>query len=134
MFAQFTPDYGRARVVPHLPAPTKTTIEDWGADSHGRHRRDSHLPPRTPGSNTDLADPAGFVLAGSLADIIGRRLDDIDPSWLESLQQNYPRHHLKQKLIEALRAEAKAVPRGRMHLANRWGSLPLLVRTAPYRE
>jgi hypothetical protein len=110
-------------------------LEEWGADSGTANTVATAICRHaTPGVEHDLADPAGFVLAGSLADIIGRRLDDIDPSWLEGLQQSYPRHHLKQKLIEALRAEAKAVPRGRMRLANRWGSLPLLVRTAPYRE
>ena len=87
----------------------------------------------TPGADDDLADPAGFVLAGSLADIVGRRLDDIVPSWLEDLQQRYPRHGLKQHLAAALHAEAKAAPRGRMHLANQAG-LPLLIRLAPYPE
>lgn len=110
-------------------------LEEWGADSGTANTVAAAISRHaTPGVEHDLADPAGFVLAGSLADIIGRRLDDIDPSWLENLQQSYPRHQLKQKLVEALRTEAKAVPRGRMHLANRWGSLPLLVRIAPYRE
>jgi hypothetical protein len=58
---------------------------------------------------------------------------DIVPSWLEDLQQRYPRHGLKQHLVAALHAEAKAVPRGRMHLANQAG-LPLLIRLAPYPE
>jgi hypothetical protein len=88
----------------------------------------------TPGSDHDLADPAGLVLAGSLADIAGRRLDEIDPAWLAELQQRYPRRGLKQHLVRTLRNEATAVPRGRIHLANRWARLPLLVRTAPYPE
>jgi hypothetical protein len=88
----------------------------------------------TPGIEHDLANPAGFVLAGSRADIIGRRLDDIDVSWPEDLPHRHPRHDLKQRLVAALRAEAKAVPRGRLHLANRWAGLPLLIRLAPYPE
>lgn len=86
----------------------------------------------TPGVEHDLSNPAGFVLAGSLADIIGRRLNYVDPLWLEDLLRRYPRHGLKHHLVAALRAEAKAVPRGRMCLANRWASVPLLVRIAPY--
>lgn len=74
------------------------------------------------------------MLAGSLADTVGRRLDEIDPAWLADLQRTYPRHNLKRHLVPALRAEAKAVPRGRIQLANRWAATPLLVRTAPYAE
>ncbi|HTQ18411.1 phosphohydrolase [Mycobacterium sp.] len=114
---------------------TAQLLADWGADdSTTKTVAAAACAHATPGVDHDLADPAGFVLAGSLADIIGRRLDDIEPSWLEDLQQRYPRHGLKQHLVAALRAEAKAVPRGRMCLANRWASVPLLVRIAPYPE
>jgi hypothetical protein len=109
-------------------------LAEWGADASTTENVAAAVCGHaTPGADHDLADPAGFVLAGSLADIIGRRLDDIVPSWLEDLQQRYPRHGLKQHLVAALHAEAKAVPRGRMHLANQAG-LPLLIRLAPYPE
>jgi hypothetical protein len=88
----------------------------------------------TPGADRDLAEPAGFVLAGSMADCVGRRLDEIDPAWLAELLRRYPRLQLKQRLVPALRTEATAVPRGRIHLANRWAAFPLLIRTAPYSE
>jgi hypothetical protein len=88
----------------------------------------------TAGVDHDLADPAGLVHAGSMADCVGLRLDKIDPSWLAELQQRYPRHRFKQRLVPTLRAEAAAVPRGRIHLANRWAAFPLLIRTAPYPE
>jgi hypothetical protein len=110
-------------------------LTDWGADpataravgaAAGGHA--------TPGADRDLADPAGFVLAGSMADTIGRRLDEVDPAWLGDLQQRYPRHNLKRHLIPTLHAEARAVPRGRIHLVNRWAAFPMLVRTAPYPE
>ncbi len=108
---------------------------DWGADPRiaeavaaatGAHA--------TPGVDHTLADPAGFVLAGSMADCIGRRLDEIEPGWLGDLQLRHPRHRLKAQIVPALRAEANAVPRGRIHLANRWAAFPVLVRTAPYPE
>ena len=108
-------------------------LVEWGADAATAESVGAaacgHA---TPGADQNLSEPAGFVLAGSLADVAGRRLDEIDPSWLAELQRHYPRHSLKRHLVPALRNEAKAVPRGRIHLANRWAGLPLLVRTAPY--
>jgi hypothetical protein len=110
-------------------------LTEWGADKHTAESvaaaTGGHL---TVGADHDLSDPAGFVHAGSVADITGRRLDEIDPEWLAELQRTYPRHHLKRHLVPALRAEGKAVPHGRMHLVNRWAALPLLVRIAPYQE
>lgn len=110
-------------------------LTEWGADRNTAETvataTGGHL---TPGADHDLADPAGFVQAGSIADVAGRRLDEIDPDWLDDLQQHYPRHHLKRQLVPTLRAEAKAVPRGRTHLINRWAAFPLLVRIAPYKE
>lgn len=110
-------------------------LTEWGADTvTAQSVAAAACGHATPGSDQNLSVPAGFVLAGSLADVAGRRLDEIDPSWLAELQRRYPRHHLKQHLVPALRSEADAVPHGRIHLANRWASLPLLVRTAPYPE
>ncbi|NUS45058.1 MAG: phosphohydrolase [Mycobacteriaceae bacterium] len=88
----------------------------------------------TPGADHNLGDPAGLVLAGSLADCLGRRLDQLDPQWLAQLQTRYPRHDFKRHLIPALRGESKAVPGGRIRVVNRWAAFPLLVRTAPYPE
>jgi hypothetical protein len=114
---------------------TLSLMVEWGAD----HRTATKVAKAvcghvTPGADRNLSDPAGFVLAGSLADIIGRRLDETDPSWLQELQQRYPRDGLKHQMAAALRAEGKAVPHGRVHLANRWAALPVLVQTAPYRQ
>jgi len=110
-------------------------LTEWGADTQlATTVAAAACGHATPGLDRDLSDPAGFVLAGSLADIIGRRLDQVNPAWLSELLACYPRHELKRHLPSTLRAEAKAVPRGRMHLANRWASLPLLVRMAPYKE
>ena len=114
---------------------TERLLIEWGADpATAETVAAAGCGHATPGADHDLADPAGFVLAGSLADTVGRRLDEIDPAWLADLQQRYPRHNLKRHLVPTLRAEANAVPRGRIHLANRWAAFPLLVRTAPYAE
>lgn len=110
-------------------------LTEWGADSATAEAvAAATCGHATPGADHNPADPAGFVLVGSLADALGRRLDEIDPGWLADLQVRYPRHNLKQHLVPALRAEARAVPRGRIHLANRWAAFPLLTRTAPYPE
>jgi HD domain len=110
-------------------------LTEWGADSSTAEAvaaaASGHA---TPGAYHDLSDPAGFVQAGSIADVAGRRLHEVDPVWLADLQQHYPRHNLKRQLVPTVRAEGKAVPRGRMHLINRWAAFPLLVRTAPYPE
>ena len=114
---------------------TERLLIEWGADpATAEAVGAAGCGHATPAADHNLADPAGFVLAGSLADTVGRRLDEIDPAWLADLQQRYPRHNLKRHLVPALHAEASAVPHGRIHLANRWAALPLLVRTAPYAE
>lgn len=110
-------------------------LTEWGADTATAEAvgaaASGHA---TPGAYHDLSDPAGFVQAGSIADVAGRRLHEVDPAWLAELQQAYPRHHLKRQLVPAVVAEGKAVPHGRMHLINRWAAFPLLIRTAPYNE
>ena len=128
------PTHGRCFAVTGGERAQKLLIE-WGADpAIADVVAGATCGHATPGADHDLADPAGFVLAGSMADCVGRRLDEIDPAWLAELLQRYPRHRLKQRLVPTLRAEAKAVPRGRIHLANRWALFPLLIRAAPYRE
>jgi hypothetical protein len=110
-------------------------LTEWGADpATAEAVAAAGACHATPGVDRNLAVPAGFVHAGSMADCVGRRLDEIDGVWLDELQRRHPRHGFKQHLIPALRAEAEAVPRGRIQLANRWAAFPLLVRTAPYPE
>lgn len=128
------PTGGRCFAVTGGERSEKLLLE-WGADATTAEKvAGAACGHATPGLDHDLGDPAGYVLAGSLADIAGRRLDEIDPAWLADLQRHYPRSGLKQHLVRTLRREAKAVPRGRIHLANRWANLPLLVRMAPYPE
>ena len=124
------PDSGKCFAITGAER-TLSLLVEWGAD----HRTATTVAKAvcghvTPGADRNLSDPAGFVLAGPLADIIGRRLDETDPSWLTELQQRYPRDGLKRQMAAA----GNAVPHGRMHLANRWAGLPLLVQTAPYRQ
>jgi hypothetical protein len=67
-------------------------LVEWGADHDTATTVAAAVSGHAnPGADRDLSDPAGFVLAGSLADIIGRRLDETDASWLRDLIERYPR-------------------------------------------
>lgn len=87
----------------------------------------------TPGVAADLTDPGGFVSAGASADVIGARIDEFDPVWLDELLARHPRHGLKQHLVAAFRAEAEAVPDGRTKLLLTAG-FNQTVRLAPFSE
>ena len=65
-----------------------------------------------------MSDPAGYVLAGSMADTVGRRLEEFDPAWVTELLDRHPKHGFKRKVIAALHAESKAVPNGRIRIMN----------------
>ncbi|WP_458690523.1 HD domain-containing protein [Nocardia tengchongensis] len=87
----------------------------------------------TPGVAANLGDPGGFVSAGAAADVIGARLDEVDPGWVTQLLARHPRHAFKRHLTEAFRAEAAVVPEGRIHLMLAVG-FEQLVRMAPFAE
>lgn len=87
----------------------------------------------TPGVAADLSDPGGFVSAGAAVDVLGARIDAIDPAWSEELLRRHPRHELKRHLVAAFRAEAKAVPKGRTALLLGAG-FNQTVRLAPFSE
>ncbi|MFD0365524.1 phosphohydrolase [Nocardia sp. GCM10030253] len=87
----------------------------------------------TPGVMNDLGDLGGFVSAGASVDVIGARLSELDPSWVEELLRRHPRHDFKRHAAAAFRADAEAVPHGRMELLISTGFLQLL-RMAPFTE
>lgn len=85
----------------------------------------------TPGAADDLADPAGFVSAGSALDVVGLRAQALDRAFLRDVVDRHPRLQLKRELIRVLRDEAAAVPDGRARWLLRYGTFGLLIRTAP---
>ncbi|MFI5783258.1 phosphohydrolase [Nocardia sp. NPDC051570] len=105
----------------------------WGADPDWAEAVGAagcgHL---TPGAGLD--DPAAFVLAGSSVDAIGRRMEEFDPAWVTELLGKHPRHGLKRNLVAAMRAEARAVPDGRVRHADRAGTVSFMIRRAPFPE
>ncbi|MFD6219206.1 HD domain-containing protein [Nocardia asteroides] len=90
----------------------------------------AHLNPDAAGN---LSDPGGFVSAGASVDVLGRRLDDLDPSWVEELLTRHPRHDFKRHIVGCFTAEAAAVPEGRIHWLNGTG-FRQLIKLAPFAE
>jgi hypothetical protein len=85
----------------------------------------------TVGGYEDLASEGGFVGAGAVCDLLGLRLDELDPSWTSDVLLRHPRDGFKRELIAAWRAEGRAVPDGRVRWLTRYGMVPVLIRIAP---
>ena len=66
-----------------------------------------------------------------MVDGAGLRMWDVAPRNAEEVLRRYPRGDFKTELVGMMRAEAKAVPKGRFGLLVRCG-LPLAVRMAPF--
>jgi HD superfamily phosphodiesterase len=87
----------------------------------------------TPGVADDLGDPGGFVSAGASVDVLGTRLAELDRVWVAELLRRHPRLEFKRHVVAAFRAEAKAMPTGRIRWLNRAGFLVML-RASPFPE
>ncbi|HWS91086.1 MAG TPA: HD domain-containing protein [Mycobacterium sp.] len=86
----------------------------------------------TPGVKVDTDGSIGCYLQwGAMVDGAGLRVWDLAPRNVEEVLRRYPRGDFKRELIDMMRAEAAAVPRGRFGLLVRCG-LPLAVRMAPF--
>jgi hypothetical protein len=85
----------------------------------------------TPGGYEDIEAEGGFVGAGAVCDLMGLRLDELDPDWVSDLLGRHPRAGFKRDLIAVWRAEGRAVPDGRVRWLTRYAMLPALVRIAP---
>jgi HD domain len=89
-----------------------------------------------PGPGVTLADgPVAYLLsAGAGLDATGFQAWKLPPRILRRITAQRPRLGFKQELVAALRAEATAVPRGRVRLLRRYGALDLAIRLAPFRS
>jgi hypothetical protein len=72
-----------------------------------------------------------YLQWGAMVDGAGLRAWDVAPANIEAVLRRYPRGDFKRELVELMRAEAAAVPKGRFGLLVRCG-LPLAVRMAPF--
>ncbi|WP_278261117.1 phosphohydrolase [Nocardia sp. AG03] len=86
-----------------------------------------------PDAAARLGDPGGFVSAGASVDVLGSRLADLDPRFVEELLTRQPRHQLKRVLATRFAAEADAVPAGRVRCLNSTG-FRQFVALAPFAE
>ncbi|MBF6170339.1 HD domain-containing protein [Nocardia blacklockiae] len=116
---------------------------DIAADVAERH----HLEPRrrallgdaicmhhTPGVTLD-AGPEAFLLASAAAlDVVGLRLWDIPENIRTQVISQFPRTGFKRECARRVRAEAAAVPHGRMWLFHRYGLSDLTIATAPFED
>jgi hypothetical protein len=86
----------------------------------------------TPGIQVDADGAMGCYLQwGAMADGAGLRIWDVTSGNVADTLRRYPRGDFKRELVSMIRAEAAAVPAGRMGLLVRCG-LPLAVRLAPF--
>ncbi|WAC91498.1 phosphohydrolase [Mycobacterium sp. Aquia_213] len=72
-----------------------------------------------------------YLQWGAMVDGAGLRIWDVAPGNVAETLRRYPRGDFKRELVNMIRAEAAAVPGGRMSLLVRCG-LPLAVRLAPF--
>lgn len=83
-----------------------------------------------------LADgPVAYLLsAGVWLDATGFQAWKLPLRVIDAVLAQHPRLGIKRELAAALRAEATAVPRGRVRLLRRYGVLDLAIRLAPFRS
>jgi hypothetical protein len=86
----------------------------------------------TPGVKLESDGAIGCYLQwGAMVDGAGLRVWDIAPDNVSEIVRRYPRGDFKRELVQMIRAEAAASPKGRMGLLVRCG-MPLAVRLAPF--
>jgi hypothetical protein len=86
----------------------------------------------TPGVRLEADGAIGCYLQwGAMVDGAGLRAWDIAPDNVAEVIRRYPRGDFKRELVQMIRAEAAASPKGRMGLLVRCG-MPLAVRLAPF--
>jgi hypothetical protein len=77
-------------------------------------------------------DPLAYLVSnGALVDVVGKRLDEMEPASVAALVAAHPRDGFAPALAAAWRAEARAVPGGRAALAERTVLFSVAARIAP---
>jgi hypothetical protein len=82
---------------------------------------------------TPAAGPVAYLLAaGAGVDVVGLRCWQLPPDVLTAVVAEHPRIGFKRGFSAAFRAEAAAVPGGRVDLLRRYGAFDLAIRFAPF--
>lgn len=74
---------------------------------------------------------AYLVAGGALVDVIGKRLEQLDPEFVRAVNRHHPRGDFASVLAVAWRGESSAVKRGRAALAERTAGFSWAARFAP---
>jgi hypothetical protein len=81
------------------------------------------------------AGPVAYLLsAGAGVDVVGLQAWKLPPRVLAQVVAQRPRLGFKREFSAAFRAEAAAVPRGRVRLLRRYAAFDLAIKLAPFRD
>ncbi|MBF6213459.1 HD domain-containing protein [Nocardia puris] len=112
----------------------KAFVTAHGASEHQAHLVGAAIAAHlTPGVADDL-DTVGIVSAGAAADVLGLRLADLDPVWVDQLLTRHPRADFKRRVRAAFDAQAAAAPNTRIHWMMNTARFGPLIRFAPFDE
>ena len=107
--------------------------EAGGSDEAGQAISQAINVHASPGADPDLDGPLGFyVQNGALLDLVGIRAEDLTRRFRVEVNGAYPREGVTAEITKLIKAEARAVPRGRFALLDRCG-FRALVHAAPHR-
>lgn len=86
----------------------------------------------TPGATVEVDGAiAVYIQSGAVADLLGLRAADVSPGIRGRALEQHPKNGTGREFAAYLRAEGRAVPRGRAALLNRWAAFHLAARFGP---
>ena len=85
----------------------------------------------TPGLEYEDSALGFYLQAGAMADLAGLRAWQLPKDLRARADQAYPRQRVHEVLAQCWHAEAKAVPNGRAHFADKWGGFSRIVKWFP---
>lgn len=85
----------------------------------------------TPGLRYENSALGFYLQAGAMADLAGLRAWQLPKELRARANQTYPREQVHEVLSRCWHAEAKAVPNGRAHFADKWGAFSRIVKWFP---
>lgn len=85
----------------------------------------------TPGLQYEDSAIGFYLQAGAMADLAGLRTWQLPREMRARADQTYPREQVHKLLSRCWHAEAKAVPNGRAHFADKWGAFSRIVKWFP---
>ncbi len=131
-------DVGLEHIEPNVCFTKKSGESARAAAERSRLDRDkalqmmtgigSHI---TPGLRYESSPLGFYIQAGAMADLAGLRAWELPKDMRSRTGQSYPRQDVHLVLSRCWHAEAKAVPKGRAHFADRWGAFSHLIRLVP---